>query len=347
VPDLLRSCGDRAFLEPAIKTKTSTWGFTGRRGGSSARLTEPPFDLRTAFAVERRLLPALLLVGLVAVASAGSAGSSPLVWGWLALYAANSAARYLLAVTYGDARRPIATDTRCARQYLATAAIDIMLWAVLLALVPQPVVFVAGPGAFAVCGAVLLAALSYGGWPRVWTFYVAAWVAVCALVAVRTSGSLASFAYAFPLWLLAVWWLGRQQPLGRHSERRAVQTLISNPTKFGWQAAIHAMPTPVIVARNGRIIEVNRSACEFIGRSERSILGSPVQECLIAVPPEALQPEHHRSESSASVEIRPAARTFEGAPWSGRVRYMEPGRATSIVVVALTQAAREPFGRHA
>ena len=53
---------------------------------------------------------------------------------------------------------------------------EVTLWAVLLALVPNPQHFVAGPGAFAASGAVLLAALSFGGWPRVWTFYVAAWV---------------------------------------------------------------------------------------------------------------------------------------------------------------------------
>ena len=341
---VLRGGTGAALLEPAIESKTSTRGLNGRRGSGSSRSPETPFDLRTAFLVERRLLPALLLIGLVAAAAATAAGSPPLVWGWFALYAVNSAARYLLATTYGDARRAIDVDARCARQYLACAIVDIGLWATLLALVPQPVAFVAGPGAFAACGAVLLAALSFGGWPRVWTFYVATWVAVAAIVAFRTSGSLTSFALAFPLWLLAVWWLGRQQPLSRLAAKRAPPTLISNPTKFGWQAAIHAIPTPVIVARNGRIIEVNRSACEFVGRSERSILGSPIEECLIAEPPEALQPEHHRSESSAAVEIRPANRTFEGIPWSGRVRYMEPGRSTSVVVVALTQAAQQPFG---
>lgn len=327
-----------------IKTRTSNWGFTGRRGAGTSRVVELPFDLRTAFAVERRLLPALLLIGLVAAASASAAGAPPLIWGWLALYAANSSARYLLAVTYADVRRPISGDDRCGRQYVATAVFDVVLWAALLALVPQPGAFVAGAGAFAASGAVLLAALSFGSWPRVWTFYVAAWVVVAGVVAVRTSGTLASFAVAFPLWLLAVWWLGRQQPLARHAEQHAAKTFISNPTKFGWQAAIHAMPTPVIVARNGRIIEVNRSACEFIGRSERSIVGTAIEECLLAAPPEALLPEQHRSESSATVEIRPVDRTFDGTPWSGRVRYMEPGRATSIVVIALTQSAREPFG---
>jgi diguanylate cyclase (GGDEF)-like protein/PAS domain S-box-containing protein len=332
------------FLEQAIDIKASTRGVTGRRGAGSAHVTELRFDLRTAFVVERRLLPALLLVGLVAAASGIAAGAQALVWGWFALYAVNSAARFLLATTYGDARRPITTDTRCARQYLACAVAEVALWGVLLALVPRPAMFVAGPGAFAACGAVLLAALGFGGWPRAWTFYVAAWVGLFAMVAARTSGELTSFSFAFPLWLLAVWWLGRQQPLSRHAERRAAQTLISNPTKFGWQAAIHAIPTPVIVARSGRIIEVNRSACEFIGRSERSILGNAVQTCLVADPPEALQPERHRSESSAPVEIRPADRTPGGALWSGRVRYMEPGRAGSIIVIALTKAAQEPFG---
>jgi diguanylate cyclase (GGDEF)-like protein/PAS domain S-box-containing protein len=332
------------FQEPAIDIKASTRRITGRRGAGPAHVAESRFDLRTSLVVERRLLPALLLIGLVAAASASAVGAQALVWGWFALYAANSAARFLLATAYGDVRRPIGVEARSARQYLACAVADVALWGLLLALVPRPVAFVAGPGAFAASGAVLLAALSFGGWPRVWTFYVAAWVGVFGLVAVRTSGELTSFAFGFPLWLLAVWWLGRQQPLSRHAERRAAQTLISNPTKFGWQAAIHAIPTPVIVARNGRIIEVNRSACEFIGRSERSILGSAVEECLIADPPQALQPEQHRSESSAQVEIRPAGRAFEGALWSGRVRYMEPGRATSIIVIALSQPVQEPFG---
>jgi diguanylate cyclase (GGDEF)-like protein/PAS domain S-box-containing protein len=332
------------MAEFAIESKGLSRGLSALRRASTSRAPEVRFDLRVPFAVERRLLPALLLVGLVAAASAASVGAPALVWGWFALYAVNASARYLLATTYGDARQPIAADARCARQYLACAVAELLLWGVLLALVPRPAAFIAGPGAFAAAGGILLAALSFGGWPRVWTFYVAGWVAVVAIVAARTSGTLTSFVLAFPLWLLAVWWLGRQQPLARHAGGRAAHTLISNPTKFGWQAAIHAMPTPVIVARNGRIIEVNRPACEFIGRSERAILGAALEDSLIADPPEALQPDRHRSESSAPVEIRPADRTFDGALWSGRVRYMEPGRASSIMVIALTRAAQEPFG---
>ena len=133
--------------------------------------------------------------------------------------------------------------------------------------------FLAGAGAFAACGAVLLGALSFGGWPRVWTLFVAAWVGIFAIGALRAPGQVV-FALAFPLWLLAAWWIGRQQPLARHGGRTAPHTLISNPTKFGWQAAVHAMPTPVIVARDHRVIDVNAAACEFIGRSERTIVGN-------------------------------------------------------------------------
>src|SRR4030095_6866382 len=99
-----------------------------------------------------------------------------------------------------------------------------------------------------------------------------------------------------------------------------------------------------IVGRNDRMIEVNLSACEFIGRSERSSVGSLVAECLIADPPDALDPVKHPSRSSVAVEMRPAGRTFDGALWNGRVRFMEPGRESSVIVIALTKAAHEPFG---
>ena len=164
----------------------------------------------------------------------------------------------------------------------------------------------------------MLAALSYGGWPRVWTLYVLAWVGVFAIGALRVQGEMPTFVMGFPLWLLAAWWIGRQQPMARHVARTKQQTMASNLTRFGWQAAIHAIPTPVIVVRNDRLIEVNRSACEFIGRGERALVGSLVAECLVADPPDALDPVKHPSKSSVAVEIRPAGRTFDGALWNGR-----------------------------
>ncbi|MGZ8993296.1 MAG: diguanylate cyclase domain-containing protein [Burkholderiaceae bacterium] len=302
------------------------------------------FDLRISFAAERRLLPALLLIGLVATFASMSAGANALALAWLALYGVNAAIRFLIATEYATAPGEVLADTRGGKIYLVTAIADVALWSVMLALVPRASAFVAGPGAYAAAGAVLLAALSYGGWPRVWTLYVLAWIGVFAIGALRAQGEMPTFLMVFPLWLLAAWWIGRQQPMARHAARATHQTMANNMTRFGWQAAIHAIPTPVIVVRNGRLIEVNRSACEFIGRSERAIVGSVVPECLVAEPADALDPLKHPSKSSVAVEIRPAGRTFEGTVWNGRVRFMEPGRESSVIVIALTKAVHEPFG---
>ncbi|MEP6607499.1 MAG: diguanylate cyclase [Burkholderiaceae bacterium] len=302
------------------------------------------FDLRVAFAAERRLLPAVLLVAAVAAFASMRAGANALALAWLAIYGVNAAIRFLIATEYATARRPVPADTRGGQIYRATAIADVVLWAVLFALVPQPAPFVAGPGMFAAAGAVVLAALSYGGWPRIWTFYVLGWIGVFAIGALRAQGELPAFAMGFPLWLLAVWWIGRQQPMARHATRTTQQTVASNLTRFGWQAAIHAMPTPVIVVRNDRVVEVNRSACEFMGRGERAIVGNLVAEVLLADPPDALDPVKHPSKSSVAVEVRPAGRTFDGALWNGRVRFMEPGRESSVIVIALTKEAHEPLG---
>ena len=275
---------------------------TDTRSASRTPPAHGQFDLRVAFAAERRLLPALLLIGLVAAFASMRAGANALALAWLTLYGVNAAIRFLIATEYAAAPGEVLAETRGGKIYLATAIADVVLWTLMLALVPNPAAFVAGPGAYAAAGAVLLAALSYGGWPRVWTLYVLAWVGVFAIGALRVQGEMPTFVMGFPLWLLAAWWIGRQQPMARHVARTKQQTMASNLTRFGWQAAIHAIPTPVIVVRNDRLIEVNRSACEFIGRGERALVGSLVAECLVADPPDALDPVKHPSKSSVAVE---------------------------------------------
>lgn len=314
--------------------------------GSAAARKAPhgQFDLRVAFAAERRLLPALLLIGLVAAFASMRAGANLLAFAWLALYGVNAAIRFLIATEYATSRGPVLAETRGGKIYLTSALADVTLWALMLAWVPDAAAFLAGPGAYAAAGAVLLGALSYGGWPRVWTVYVLAWVGVFAIGALRAPGDMPAFVMGFPLWLLAAWWIGRQQPMARHAERGAQHTMASNLTRFGWQAAIHAIPTPVIVVRNDRVVEINRSACEFLGRGEHAIVGNLVAECLVADPPNALDPVKHPSKSSVAVEMRPVGRTFDGVLWNGRVRFMEPGRESSVIVIALTKAAHEPFG---
>src|SRR5262245_11890126 len=174
------------------------------------------FDLRSAFSVERRIFPAFLLAGLVTAWGAVVVGAGAWAWGWLATFAAVGATRFLLATEYASTSGPLATDSWPGRCYLGTAIVEILLWGILFALAPRPADFLAGPAGFAAAGSLLLAALGFGGWPRVWTFYVAAWVGLTAIAALRTAGSVPTFMLVFPLWLLAIWWLGRQQPLARH-----------------------------------------------------------------------------------------------------------------------------------
>ncbi len=163
---------------------------THRNAQLAAQVPARPldFDLRVAFAAERRLLPALLLIGLVAAFAAMRAGANALALAWLALYGVNAAIRFLIATEYATASREVSAETRGGKIYLATAVADVVLWTLMLALVPNAAAFVAGPGAYAAAGAVLLGALSYGGWPRVWTFYVLAWVGVFAIGALRAPG---------------------------------------------------------------------------------------------------------------------------------------------------------------
>ncbi|HET9024771.1 MAG TPA: diguanylate cyclase [Burkholderiaceae bacterium] len=263
------------------------------------------------------------------------AGAGAWAFAWLALAAANAAVRFLVASAHVDARIAVGPESTPGRTYLGTALADLVLWAAMFALIPKPALFLAGSGAYAASGAVLFGALSYGGWPRVWTFYVAAWIGIFAIGVLRVPGHVV-FALAFPLWLLAAWWIGRQQPLARHGEKKPPPTLISNPTKFGWQAAVHAMPTPVIVARDHRVIDVNGAACELIGRSERSIVGNSVSQSIVAEPASALDPTKHRAVGSVDVEVHAAHRSSPPT-WKGRVRFMEPGRASSVLVIALTE----------
>ena len=111
--------------------------------------TADPFDLRTAFAVERRLLPALLLLALLTAFSTIGAGADAVAIGWLALAAVNAAIRFLVATTHVDSAHRVDPSSSAGKTYLATALVDLLLWAGLFLLVPRPSVFLGGPGAFA------------------------------------------------------------------------------------------------------------------------------------------------------------------------------------------------------
>jgi diguanylate cyclase (GGDEF)-like protein/PAS domain S-box-containing protein len=71
--------------------------------------------------------------------------------------------------------------------------------------------------------------------------------------------------------------LERQQWLAVHAERRAHEALIESQAVL--ERIFFATPVPVIVSnREGRILSLNESACEFIGLRSGSIEGMSLQE---------------------------------------------------------------------
>lgn len=298
-------------------------------------------DLRPALAVERRIAPALFLVAaLVAFgsASASTFGAGAL-WIWAGLLAGNAALRFLLALSHERTAAPVRTHAPAARGLLASYGADLLLWAaLLLALLPGgPFVVAAGFGA---AGAVVLAAFSLGSWTRAWTGYVAGWVLVTLLVALRGGGAAAPFAFAFALWLAAVWWLGRARVPAALDPARALKATLDGRTRIGWRQAVVAMPTPVFVVRGGRITDLNAAAARLLGRDERSLLGTRIDEALRCDPPEAFDPLQAPSDQP-SVGITPLGRTFDpDVGWTARVRVLAPGKPDSVVVIAPMQTAR-------
>jgi diguanylate cyclase (GGDEF)-like protein/PAS domain S-box-containing protein len=298
-------------------------------------------DLRPALAVERRTAPALFLLsalvalGAAPVATLGAGG----LWVWAGLVAGNAALRFLLATAHQRMASPVRTHAPVARGLAVSHGVDLVLWgALLLALLPaERFVVAAGFGA---AGAVVLAAFSLGTWPRAWTAYVAGWAIVTALAAVRGGSVAAPFAFAFALWLGAVWWLGRALVRETLDPEKAQQATLDGRTRIGWRQAVVAMPNPVLIVRAGRITDLNSAAARLIGRDERSLLGTRIDEALRCDPPHAFDPQRAPSDQ-ASVVVTPLGRTFEpGVVWTARVRVLAPGKADSVVVIAPMQTSR-------
>lgn len=306
----------------------------GRRfPGASAAV-----DLRGSFALQRRFLPAVFVFG--AIAALAALDRTPAVWWWLAAFAFNAGLRFVVASENAQARTAVTPAARAAQFYLLSYAAELMLWAALLGSIVPPQRPGSSSIAFAAGGALLLAALALADWRRAWALYFAGWAALTLLVASRNGFRLDAYSVGFPVWLVATWWIARANAALR--VRRVERTLrapADGRTRFGWTMAIRAVPSPLVVVRNGRIAELNGAAAQLLGRSERELIGLRVDECLRAEPLEALDPLRTVADSRA-VEITPLAGARTG--WSGRVRVLQPGRADSALVIALTRPLEAP-----
>lgn len=295
-------------------------------------------DLRESFALQRRFLPAVFVFGAIGAISA--LDRAPAVWWWLAAFAFNAAVRFVVASESAQARAAVTPAARAAQLYLLTYVAELMLWAALLgSIVPQQRPGTSSIG-FAAGGALLLSALALADWRRAWALYFAGWVALTVLVASRSGFRLDAFSVGFPIWLVAIGWIGRANAALRL--RRKSSTLrapADGRTRFGWTMAIRAVPSPVLVVRSGRVAKLNGAAAQLLGRTERELIGLRVDECLRAEPLEALDPLRTVADGRA-VEITPLAGARTG--WSGRVRVLQPGRADSALVIALTGPLQKP-----
>lgn len=310
-------------------------------------------DLRSTLRLERRAAPAALLVvalaayGAGAFGGAGSAGvvtaaaSQPLVLGWLIAAAISIVLRFALAQLYAHAPLPEQPGEAPAHLHAASYLIDLLLWSALLLAVVSPAAAVGGAVAVAAAAAVLLASFTLGRSPRLWLLFIVGCGTVCALTASRAENAAAqSFVIGSAAWLLAVWWLGRAQ--GRvYSGGRAPATLsaLESRTRDGWSSAVHAMPAAVVVVRNGRIVDINDAALQFVGASAQQLIGANVAEALRADPPSAFDARFAQG-GERTIRVRPAHRTLGDVnPWSAKVRVLNPGEADSAVIVLITRPA--------
>jgi diguanylate cyclase (GGDEF)-like protein/PAS domain S-box-containing protein len=290
--------------------------------------------LRSILTRERRCAPALLVVAACAAIAASGAGVA--AWIWLIVLAANVAARTVLASRFEAAEPPVAPSSPPAIAYFVSHAVDIVLWALLFGGVGSASQLFSSGAGFAAAGAVLLAALTFGGWKPVWLPVLAGWAAVAIVMVARIAPGTQPAVLLFPVWLVAVWWLGSRR--SRAARAREARTTLAARTKLGWSTAIAAMPTPLLIVRHGRIADVNAAAAQCFGRDELALIGRRYEQCFKVDPPEALDPAR-APRDNAAVTLTPTLADADPTPWTARVRVLEPGKASSVLVIALLRHA--------
>jgi len=310
----------------------------------------PAIDLRPAFAMEVRILPATLILFGAAAYAAGP--FAPYAWLWLIAGVVNAAMRYLVASEFERGRHPISPASRAARLFLGSYAADIALWLALFlharTLAP---VLAAGAGA-AAAGAVFLVTLVLRVWPRAWLGMLLGWGGLAAVAIVRGEAQPHGFAYVFPMWLLAMGWIGFLRPPASRSSVASGNT-VSRPTVLpavtetllpvvqatpGRGLSIESVPLPVFVIRDRRIVDLNAPAGRLVGRAIEYLRGRSIDDMIEFDPPSIIDAEQklttHGKESGAGrLRVRDSAGL--GSSWMARVRHIDAGTRSAVSVVAV------------
>lgn len=323
----------------------------------TAIMPSPVIDLRPAFAMEVRVLPATLILFGAAAYAAGPV--APYAWLWLIAGVVNAAMRYLVASEFDRARQPIATTSRAARLFAGSYGVDLWLWLALFLHARQLSPALAAGAGSAAAGAVLVGTLVLRVWPRAWLSILCGWGVVAVLAIVRSEAQPHGFAYIFPLWLLAMGWIGMlRTPAGRGGSATTGAPATVRPAEFmattgavGSAATMHsvgsrisgglsidALPVPVLVLRNRRIVDLNAAAGRLVGRAAESLLGRAVDEIIEFDPPEALDvapggARGGRDSLAGRLRVRDVAGL--GAGWMARVRHLDAGTRSALAVIAV------------
>jgi diguanylate cyclase (GGDEF)-like protein/PAS domain S-box-containing protein len=284
---------------------------------------------------ERRCTPALLVVGACAAAIAALGAGWP-AWIWFVAFATNVAARAALAIRHEGAEPAPLVSSPPAVAYFASHGVDLLLWGLLFGVIGRPEQMAPAAAGFAAV-AVLVSTLILGSWKPAWIALLAGWLGVSLVMLVRAvPGAAHPTVLLFPLWIAAAWWLGSRN--GRTPRTQENRTTLAARTRLGWSTAIGAMPAPVLIVRHGRVADVNAAAAQNFGRDELSLIGRRADECFKVDPPEAIDPLR-APRDSAAVTITPMLANADPTPWTARVRVLEPGQASSVVVLALLRHA--------
>jgi hypothetical protein len=165
-------------------------------------------DLRTAFMLERSLTPALFVVAALAAVTSARVGFMVVI-AWLAVVTLNVVARGLLAARHESAGEPVSLRHGVGQAYAASWVLDLVLWSVLLLMLAGASQRIPAGPLVGAAGVVVVAALTLGRWPSFWRYWCAGWLLAWATAAAVAGGVLDPYMIAFPLWIAAIWWLGR------------------------------------------------------------------------------------------------------------------------------------------